>query len=808
MGKTTAGQTEGGLRRPERHAAGMILGFLAATIRVAFAVPGRVLMRLRGAAALVMMVLLTPAAGAAQGGGGRSGLVVEGRVVADATGAPLAGARVELAGTALSTVTSPEGTFAIELPAAGPFSLRVVLDGYEVGTFAATAPLAGGTVQEIRLGFRPVRLYETVVVAAHREEVPLFAAPRSISVVGLPELEQAMPRTTPEALSEAAGVWVQKTNHGGGSPAIRGLMGNQVLVMVDGVRLNNSTYRYGPNQYLVTVDPRQVERIEVLRGSGSVLFGSDAIGGVVHVISRRPQFTAGGLRAGGEVSGKIVTGGMEQSGRFEATVEHTRVAVRGGVSLSNYGDLRAGGDLGVESPSGYSSAAGDLLALVRLSPRHLLSVGLQGDLQADVPRFDQVAQRGYVRYAFDPQVRQLSYARLQYFTDNRWARTVTASASLQRSRERRERQAGGSSVLVTEQDTVRVLGGSFEVRSTPTPGWTAISGMDVYQDAVGSWRRDTDLSSGSVTDKRGLYPDGAGAVSAAAFTQSSLTAGRLNVDLGARYTYGRLTARDATFGDLHVTPQSLVGSAAAGVEIAPGWRLLGSLVQGFRAPNLDDLSTLGAFDYGIEVPSPGLDPERSLGVEVGLHVRRETASLSAAIHRTRLSDLIDRVSATLDGSEWYEGQRVYRKSNVGAAYVQGAEVQAAWLVGHGVECFGHLTYTYGQQTTAGQPMRRIPPLNGLAGLRWTERRGTSVEASARFAAAQRRLSSGDRDDHRIPEGGTPGWQVIDVRVEVPVSAGLHVTGALQNLLNEAYRVHGSGIDGVGRSAWIGVRAGF
>ena len=282
-----------------------------------------------------------------------------------------------------------------------------MLDGYEVGTLTATAPPAEGTVHEIRLSLRPVRLYETVVVAANRDEVPLFAVPRSVSVVGLPDLERAMPRTTPEALADAAGVWVQKTNHGGGSPAIRGLMGNQVLVMVDGIRLNNSTYRYGPNQYLVTIDPRQVERVEVLRGSGSVLFGSDAIGGVVHVVSRRPQFTASGLRVGGDVSAKLMTGGMEQSGRFDAAVEHTRVAVRGGLSLNNYGDLHAGGDLGVESPSGYSSVAGDLLALVRVSPRHLVSVGLQGDFQADVPRFDQVAQRGYTRYAFDPQVRQL-----------------------------------------------------------------------------------------------------------------------------------------------------------------------------------------------------------------------------------------------------------------------------------------------------------------------------------------------------------------------------------------------------------------
>ena len=737
-----------------------------------------------------------------------SSLIVRGRVIADSTGLPLPGARIEVVGTALATTTDEPGSFAIALPGPGQFGLRVVIEGYEVQTALVTVPLEAGAPIIFRLTPHPLRLYETVVVAAHRDETPLFSVPRSMSVVSLPDLARLMPRTTPETLTGAAGVWVQKTNHGGGSPIVRGLAGNQVLLVVDGIRMNNSTYRYGPNQYLVTIDPRQIERLEVLRGSGSVLFGSDAIGGVVNIVSKRPRFTEGGLRVSGEAAAKVMTGGMEQSGRLNLAIEHSRAAVRGGLSLNNFGDLHAGGDLGVEAPSGYSTAAGDLTALARVSPRNLLTFGAQGDYQADVPRFDQVAQRGYSRYAFDPQVRQLGYARLQHFGDSRWARTITATASLQRSRERRERQVRGASTLVTEQDTVRVLGGTIEVRSTPSPRWTILSGIDVYRDVVGSWRRDTDLTSGRVTAKRGLYPDGATSLAAAAFAQGSLTTGRVHVDLGARYSHVRVSATDTQFGRLAVTPHSLIGSAAASVEIANGWRLLGSLAQAFRAPNVDDLSTLGPFDYGIEIPSPGLKPERSLSVEVGLNVRRDTVSASAAVYRSLLDDLIDRVRSTLDGSEWFEGQRVYQKANVGSAYVQGAELQGEWRVGRGVEGFGHLTYTYGQQTTLDQPMRRIPPLNGLAGIRWRPSPRAWIEASLRFASAQRRLSSGDRDDHRIPPGGTPGWKVVDVRVAVPVARRLHLTAGVQNLFNEAYRLHGSGIDGVGRSAWIGTQVGF
>ncbi|MBI3193815.1 MAG: TonB-dependent receptor plug domain-containing protein, partial [Ignavibacteriae bacterium] len=111
------------------------------------------------------------------------------------------------------------------------------------------------------------------------------------------QIENNAIRFTPDAFSESPSVMVQKTNYGAGAPVIRGLIGNQVLIMVDGVRLNNSTFRLGPNQYLNTVSPFLIDRIEVVEGPGSVLYGSDALGGTVNLITRdikNPQVS--GLR--------------------------------------------------------------------------------------------------------------------------------------------------------------------------------------------------------------------------------------------------------------------------------------------------------------------------------------------------------------------------------------------------------------------------------------------------------------------------------------------------------------------------------
>lgn len=150
---------------------------------------------------------------------------------------------------------------------------------------------------------------------------------------------------------------------------------------------------------------------------------------------------------------------------------------------------------------------------------------------------------------------------------------------------------------------------------------------------------------------------------------------------------------------------------------------------------------------------------------------------------------------------------MYQRANVGEAYLHGVETEVRWAAASRVAIFGHLAYTFGQQTTTDQPMRRIPPLNGLLGVRLGTQAERWIEGTVRFAARQDRLASGDRDDQRIPPGGTPGWAVVDVDAGMP-AGGLRLVGGVQNLFDEAYRVHGSGIDGYGRAAWVGARVRF
>jgi hemoglobin/transferrin/lactoferrin receptor protein len=752
----------------------------------------------RGTALLVVLLGFN-VPGAAASGGARV------TVLDSDTGRPIGLAQITRTPNGISTAVDTNGQALLEGEATADCIARISAPGY-ADLVVPCATLVAPNQATVRLVADVTRLSEAVIVTARLDRGGTSPLPRTVSVLDEDEIARRQARTTPEALEEIPGVFVQKTNHGAGSPIIRGLMGNQVLVLVDGIRLNNATFRYGPNQYLATVDVFDLERLEVVRGPGSVEFGSDAMGGVVNLLTKAPRLTAAGSRINGSASARIVSHGMEQSGRADAEYATSRFAVRGGVTARHFGDLHAGGDLGVEAPSGYDELAGEARLQWQASGATTVSAGWQLLHQDDVPRFDQVRQRGFSRWSFAPQARQLAWGRVTRSLPHAWMSSVAVTGSWQGSRERRERQSRGSAVVVTEEDRVRTIGVLAEATARPIGGLSIRYGLDFYHDAVASGRRDRDLETAAITTRRGLYPDGASARSAELFGVAAWTKGRVTLDGGVRQTWGRVAADDALFGDVDLATAATTGRVGAGWTLGGGVDVYGSAAQAFRAPNIDDTSTLGAFDFGVEVPAADLVPERSLSLEAGVRLRRQRLAIAAAVWRTSLSDLVDRVRGSYLGLDLWEGQRVYHRANVGDATLHGFEVDARAAIGPPFEVTGFLAYAYGQQQASGQPMRRVPPLNGQLTVRWRHHR-VDAEASWRAAAEQNRLASGDRDDHRIASGGTPEWHVVDVRGGYVVTPTLHVLARLGNAFNRAYRVHGSGIDGMGRHVSVSLRLG-
>ncbi len=700
-----------------------------------------------------------------------------------------------------------DGAFVIPSLPAGRYTLRFQRTG--LVSREITVDLGPGEAAELDVVLEPTRLtlHEEITVTAERDLKAAFESPAAVNTLAARDLAERWPRTAPEMLPEAPGVFLQKTNHGGGSPFVRGLTGNQVLTLVDGIRLNNSTYRYGPNQYINTIDPYSLDRIEVLRGGGATLYGSDAIGGTLHFLSASPGLSAAGTELHAAGRAKLAGAGQESSGRLDLRLRTPQWGLIGGVSLRSFGDLRAGAGLGLESPSGYDETAANLKGLFQLGDDLLLTAAFQSVRQPEVPAYDQVAQRGYARYVFSPQERRLSYLRLSSFSPSPLWREIEATVSWQDSDEGRERRKEASDLIVKERDRVTTLGLQFRLRSEPHSAWRLTTGADLYSDLVRSAAEETDLAAGTTVGKRGLYPDRARAFNLAVYHAQSLDIRRFGLRAGARFDFVSIRARDELFGDTSIAPAALAGHFSALYRLSGTLHAVLNLSRSFRAPNINDLSTFGLFDYGIEVPAPGLRPEYGTTVEIGAKSKGDRWAWALYAYRTRLRDLIVRIESTYQGSPYIGDDRVYQKANAQRAYIRGVEAEAQGEIGRRLRAALNVTYTYGQNVDDDEPLRRVPPLNGR--IRMDYYPGAAVEITAEwlFAAKQDRLSSGDIADHRIPAGGTPGWQVVNLAARWRWRR-VQWTAGLSNLLNEAYRTHGSGIDGPGRSVWTGIRWGW
>jgi outer membrane receptor protein involved in Fe transport len=287
------------------------------------------------------------------------------------------------------------------------------------------------------------------------------------------------------------------------------------------------------------------------------------------------------------------------------------------------------------------------------------------------------------------------------------------------------------------------------------------------------------------------------------FSHHTFETERFSILVGGRYSRTGIHIPDQEFGEVNLVPQSLVGHFSFQAKAGNFQRIVVSANTGFRAPNVNDISTLGLFDYGIEVPATGLEPEKSATIEAGYKLLTKRINASVFLFHTRLTDQIERVRSTWQGSDSIDGQPVYKKQNLSRSAISGVEIEGAVKMSEAWSVHAGFTWLYGENLDTREPMRRIPPANGKVALLY-ERGNFYVESGFLWATIQDRLSQGDKDDYRIPEGGTPGWTVVNL------SGGyswphLGLYGGLINIFNSAYRTHGSGTDGMGRSAWLSLR---
>jgi hemoglobin/transferrin/lactoferrin receptor protein len=670
-----------------------------------------------------------------------------------------------------------------------------------------TLLISGNAYTQDSLDYADTIHLDAVVVVGRRVEAALNDRPEAISVMNMRQLKSLSPMNMPDAMSAMPGVFMQKTNQGGGSPFVRGLTGYHTLILVDGVRLNNAIFRSGPNQYLNTVDPLMIRQIEVLRGPGSVQYGTEAIGGTILLRSKNPQFSEDGFKLNSEVYGKWMSNNMEKTGRAQLHLSTRKFAVIAGFTRKDFGNIVAGGELGKLDYTSYDEYSADVKAGVKLSPHQTLSLAWQHHKQNEVQLYHKLIRGDYSTYEFDPQKRDLIYLRHEITRNNSIFSGFRSTLSMHQSDETRKKQRTGSEDLYTEHDLVRSYGFILECLTNNDGNWTGVTGYEIYYDRVSSSTVKTDLVSGTDSTFRGLYPNNSWISNMSLFTLHTLSLGSLELNGGLRYNHFVLGLTDDLFGDLTIKPDALVGSLGASYRVFRNTDISLSIHNAFRAPNINDVSSFGIADFRYEVPNFDLSPEKSLNKELGIKTSQRRISGSVYLYHNSLTDLMTNVRTTFQGQDSIDDVKVYTRENVGSAYIRGIEGELQLRPLRYLSINSYLIYTYGQNVTRNEPLRRIPPLNGRLGVNFHHVKNLEILTEWQFAAKQDRLSSGDIDDSRIPEGGTPAWNVFNLRFSYRIN-GLTANTGLLNLFNEAYRTHGSGVECTGRSVYVSLLFNF
>ncbi|MEO1595564.1 MAG: TonB-dependent receptor [Pseudomonadota bacterium] len=668
---------------------------------------------------------------------------------------------------------------------------------------AATGPLAN-------CAYAQDDLDEIVVTATRRPAAASDVAP-ALTVIdgGI----AASDKLVTDALANEPGVYLQQTTPGQGAAIVRGLRGSAVLHLVDGMRLNNALFRSAPTQYLALVPTTAVERIEVLRGTPASLYGTDAVGGAIQVVTRQPTFTDGGTDVAGDVVLALDSAELMRAVRGTVDVGTQRLA---GIFSAEYltaGDRRVGGG-GRIGPSGYDSRGARLALAGRPDDTWRWLIDAHYAEQPSTPRVDELVpgfgqtEPASAEFRFEPDRRTFLHGRLE--RDAGWlALDWRLDAAWQRIDDDRATRDFGSPLLRRERNASDLYGLTLSAgRNSERGSW--LVGAEHYDDRVDSSRFETNINDGAIQTLAPRFPDNARLRQSSLYSHVAhdLTV-RQTISAGLRLSRARITlpAAEATAA-ASVSVTDIGADIGWIVALTDTWQFVTNAGRGFRAPNVFDLGTLGERPGNrFNVPNTALDSERVHHVDAGLRYLQARNQFEVVAFALRYDN---RITSVLTGDVTPSGRDIVRSENGERADIHGIEAGGRWALTRALTGRAVVNYTRGEQRELDNPTEpgdRIPPLSGRLGIEYAANAFTA-EGWINVSRAQSRLSARDVRDPRIDPAGTAGWVSVDARVTWQDVAGWQLTAGVDNLLDARYRVHGSGLDAAGRNLYLTLRYAY
>lgn len=703
-----------------------------------------------------------------------------------------------------------------------------------------------------------------VIISASKNEETRRTVSQQVQLLTAKEIRNAAAQTTADLLSNTAGVFVQRSQMGGGSPVLRGFEASRILLVVDGVRMNNLIYRSGHLQNVLSVDNNSLDRMEILFGPSSTVYGSDALGGVIHMFTRKPLFAAtdGTLNVKVNAFTRFGSVNDETTGHVSFNVGGKKMASWTSVTVSDFGDVRGGanqnpfyeGEYGVrpfyvETFNGVDSLVKnddrylqvqsayrqiDLVQKLEMKAGDFTTHGLnlQFSTTNDVPRYDRLTDpdgNGGLRNAewyYGPADRLMMAYDFNTRMPGRFFSQLHAGVNYQQVEESRHQRRFGRTGLQHRWEEVGVTGANVDIRHL-SEKHTLNVGLDFQYNTLVSTAEEENIETGEIKKLDTRYPDGDNSMmNVAAYVSHNW---RINKEVtitdGFRIGYTTLASSftDTTFFKFpfrEVNQNTLVYSGSIGIiHIANDDLKFSALLStGFRVPNVDDLAKIFETTPGaVIVPNEEIKPEKTVTGEIGItKIYNGKTSWENTMFYTSFYDVIvaDKFNYQGRDSIVYDGvlSQVLANQNRDRAYIYGFTSAYRTKLLEDFTLSLQATYTYGRVKTDSSdvPLDHIPPFYARLGMTYSHKKFSAdffINYNGWKKLKDYSASGEDNLQYATPEG-MPAWITLNMRATYQLHKLISLQMGVDNIFDTQYRVFASGINGPGRNIFGTLRFTF
>ncbi len=713
------------------------------------------------------------------------------------------------------------------------------------------------TGYKIDLEERIIKIDEVIVSASKWEQNPELI-PNTVVSINSKSIDFDNPPTSADMLDQSGQVFMQKSQLGGGSPMIRGFAANKLLIVVDGVRMNNAIYRSGNLQNVIGIDVNAIAEAEVLFGPGSVMYGSDALGGVMDFHTKAPELNGEDqINFTGNAFLRYATAANEKTAHTDFTLGGNKFGSFTSLSYTGFDDLITGNKRTPEFPdygkrteyveringidsiinnsnenlqkfSGYSQF--NIIQKFQYRPNDYLDLdyGFYLTNTSDIPRYDRLILYDQdslpenTVWNYGPQKWIMNRLGARIYKPNKAYSEARVILSHQYVNESRIDRKYKDDILRTRTEKVSIINFNADFDKAINDRHQLFYGLDFSFNRVTSQAVKENIETGEKSATSTRYPDGGSNYGFLAGYVNYLWIinKKHNLNAGLRYTNTRLQAKvdkqsnpDFEFDDFNNQNSALNGSL--------GWvyRINGKSTvdfiasSGFRAPNIDDIGKLFDSEPGyVIVPNKDLKPEYIYNLEMGISQKvGQNLEFHIAGFYTWMVDAMVRRDYSFNDKDslFYNGElrKTQALVNTGRADIYGLSFSFRGDISSNFGIFSSLNFTDGKDVIENVPLRHTAPLFGRSAI-YYKLKNLFLEFNISYSGKKAYEDLAPSEKNKIylytPDGAL-SWYAINLMSSYELKNKFIFNFGIENILNKHYRTYSSGISAPGRNFIFGMR---